>query len=130
MTNGNAGETIRRFASDNATTSGPAGSLAPSVLHHSPRGNRPVKRCAVVIPTKNGGPLFRRVVEGLQQQTCWSEVELIVVDSGSSDDTVAIARSGGAIVHTISPADFDHGATRDYGISLTSCEFILLTVQD
>lgn len=87
-------------------------------------------RASLVIPTKNGGELFRRVVEGLCDQSCWHEIEFIVIDSGSTDDTTAIALSAGAIVHTIPPEAFNHGATRDYGISLTSCENVILMVQD
>src|SRR6516162_1175322 len=87
-------------------------------------------RCSLVIPTKNGGDLFRQVVDGLRAQTCWKNVEFIVVDSGSTDETVSVARSAGAIVHTVPPAEFNHGATRDYGISLASCDYVVLMVQD
>ena len=87
-------------------------------------------RCSLVIPTKNGGYLFKRVVEGLRAQTCWKNVEFIVVDSGSTDDTISVARSAGAIVRTIPPNEFNHGATRDYGISLASCDYVVLMVQD
>lgn len=87
-------------------------------------------RASLVIPTKNGGELFRRVVERLRAQSCWNEIEFIVIDSGSTDDTTAISRSAAAIVHMIPPAKFNHGATRDYGISLTSCENVILMVQD
>ena len=86
--------------------------------------------CSLVIPTKNGGDLFKDVVRELQAQTCWGAVEFIVVDSGSSDDTVATARSAGARCVSIQPADFNHGATRDFGISLASCNRIALMVQD
>jgi rhamnosyltransferase len=86
--------------------------------------------CSLVIPTKNGGDLFRHVVDGLRAQTCWKNVEFIVVDSGSTDETISVARSAGAIVHTIPPIEFNHGATRDYGISLASCDYVVLMVQD
>jgi len=86
--------------------------------------------CSLVIPTKNGGELFRRAVERLCAQTCWPRVEFIVVDSGSTDDTPAVARSAGAVVHSIAADAFNHGATRDYGISLASCNAVILMVQD
>ena len=87
-------------------------------------------RCSLVIPTKNGGVVFRHVVDGLRAQTCWKNVEFIVVDSGSTDETVSIARSAGATVYTIPPTEFNHGATRDYGISHASCDYVVLMVQD
>ena len=86
--------------------------------------------CSVVIPTKNGGRLFERVLCGLQAQTCWADVQLIVVDSGSNDGTPDLARQFGALVHEISPEQFNHGATRDFGISLAASENVILLVQD
>lgn len=75
------------------------------------------ERCSVAIPTKNGGALFERVLENLRQQNIWDSVELLVVDSGSTDGTVEAARRAGAKVMQIPPEVFSHGATRDYGIS-------------
>ena len=86
--------------------------------------------CSVVIPTKNGGVHFSRSLAGLQQQTIWKSVELIVVDSGSTDGTLEAARSAGARVIEIPPEEFNHGATRDYGISVASGEVVVLMVQD
>lgn len=86
--------------------------------------------CSVVIPTKNGGALFAKVLDGLAQQTLWSRTELIVVDSGSQDNTVEIAKQAGAKVFQIPSVEFNHGTTRDYAISLTSSENIILIVQD
>lgn len=86
--------------------------------------------CSLVIPTKDGGPLFKRAIAALKQQTCWERVEFIVVDSQSRDDTVAVARAAGAKVFEISAADFNHGATRDFAISKASTDYVVLMVQD
>jgi rhamnosyltransferase len=86
--------------------------------------------CSVVIPTKNGGELFGVVLEGLRRQTIWSEVELIVVDSGSTDQTVMLAEQVGATIYRIPQEQFNHGATRDFGISKSNCEKVVLMVQD
>ena len=107
--------------------------LLHSSVAESPKGapaSSDGYRCSLVIPTKNAGDLFRHVVDGLRAQTCWKNVEFIVVDSGSTDETVSVARSAGAIVHTIPPTEFNHGTTRDYGISLASCEYVVVMVQD
>ena len=88
------------------------------------------ERCSVVIPTKNGGGLFERVLENLQRQNIWGSVELLVVDSGSTDGTVEAARRAGAKVIQIPPGEFNHGATRDYGISQARSEIVVLMVQD
>lgn len=86
--------------------------------------------CCVVIPTKNGGALFLKVLGALARQTIWDRTELIVVDSGSQDDTVFFAKRAGARVFEIPPEEFNHGATRDYGISKANSEYIILMVQD
>lgn len=86
--------------------------------------------CSLVIPTKDAGALFQRVLGGLQAQTFWKDVEFIVVDSGSRDDTVALARAAGARVFTIPPHEFNHGATRDFAIAQASSPYVVLSVQD
>lgn len=86
--------------------------------------------CSIVIPTKNGGDLFCKVLAALAEQTLWNYTELIIIDSGSQDDTVARAKQAGAKVIEIPAHEFNHGATRDYGISLASSEYVILTVQD
>jgi len=87
-------------------------------------------RCSLVIPTKNGGPLFKAAIGALENQTYWVQTEFIVIDSGSSDNTVEIARNAGAKIVEIPPESFNHGATRDLGISIASCELVVLMVQD
>lgn len=86
--------------------------------------------CSLVIPTKDGGPLFKRVIAGLQAQTRWKDVEFIIIDSQSSDDTVETAREAGAKVFAIPASQFNHGATRDYAISQASSNRVVLMVQD
>lgn len=85
---------------------------------------------SIVIPTKNGGELFRNAIKQLQMQNLWKKSELIVIDSGSTDGTVDIARAAGARVYEIPAEEFNHGATRDLGIALATCEYIILMVQD
>ncbi len=85
---------------------------------------------SIVIPTKNGGELFKEAIERLKVQKLWQQSELIVIDSGSKDGTVDIARASGAKVFEIPPGEYNHGATRDLGITHSSCEHVILMVQD
>jgi rhamnosyltransferase len=85
---------------------------------------------SVVIPTFNAGPGFRELLSRLDAQEGDFEREIVVVDSGSTDGTAELAARYGAVMHSVSKASFDHGATRDLGISLSSGEFVALTVQD
>ncbi|MDB9527018.1 glycosyltransferase family 2 protein [Oscillatoria sp. CS-180] len=85
---------------------------------------------SIVIPTKDGGDLFEEVLQKLEKQIYPGNVELLVVDSGSSDKTADYARYYGAKVHDIDPRTFNHGLTRNFGIGLASGEIIVLMTQD
>jgi len=91
-------------------------------------GGRPV--VSVVILTLNAGPGFEELLRRVSGQRGDFELELVVVDSGSTDGTVELARRYGAAVHRISKRDFNHGATRNLGISLSRGEYVALLVQD
>ena len=116
------------FASQEAVTH----EALAALMAHPPTlaGTKKPFACSLVIPTKNGGDLFKTVVAGLQRQTIWPNVEFIIVDSGSTDDTIAIAKAAGAECYTIPPSEFNHGSTRDFAIGKASSNIIVLTVQD
>jgi glycosyltransferase involved in cell wall biosynthesis len=87
-------------------------------------------RVSVVIPTFNAGPEFEELLKRISMQEGDFDVETLVVDSGSTDGTVELARRYGAIVHRIPQTEFNHGATRNLGISRARGEYVALTVQD
>jgi rhamnosyltransferase len=49
----------------------------------------------------------------LLEQKADAELEIVAVDSASTDDTVKVLEEFGATVLAIDPADFDHGLTRN-----------------
>jgi rhamnosyltransferase len=83
---------------------------------------------SIIIPTKNAGADFRHTLDVIRNQT--RESELVVVDSGSSDDTPALARQFGAKTISIAPQSFNHGETRNLGIRCSDGEFCVMLVQD
>jgi rhamnosyltransferase len=85
---------------------------------------------SVLIPVKNGGEDLRRCLERVRAQRVDAETELIVVDSGSTDGSVELARSFGAIVFEIPPDRFDHGATRNYAAARARGDRLVFTSQD
>ena len=66
----------------------------------------------------------------LSAQNANFSYEILVVDSGSVDGTIERARRYGATVHQIPGAEFNHGETRNLGISLSRGEYVALLVQD
>ncbi len=76
----------------------------------------------VIIPTLNAGQGLRRLLGAIAGQTVAHE--LLVIDSSSSDDTVAIAKSFGAKTIVIRQEDFDHGGTRSLAVEHARGEFL------
>ncbi len=85
---------------------------------------------SILIPTKNAGDLFDDVLAGLKNQDFPGEKELVVIDSGSTDGTLAAARRAGARILSVAPRDFNHGRTRDDGIRSCQGEIVVLLTQD
>jgi rhamnosyltransferase len=85
---------------------------------------------SVVIPVKDGGEDLRRCLDGLARQTIDDEVEVVVVDSSSTDGSAELARERGASVHVIPVAEFNHGSTRNLGAELARGDLLVFTSQD
>lgn len=82
------------------------------------------------MPTWNAGPLLDEVLASVNALEGVTFDELVAVDSGSKDGTQQRLRAAGFDVHTIPQREFDHGSTRDLGISRTTGDFVVLLVQD
>jgi len=99
--------------------------------HTNSENIKPIeKKVSVVIPTKNGGPDFEYTLEKIRSQDGIKEIETIIIDSGSLDDTVKLAEKFDATVYCIKPEDFNHGETRNYGAEKATGDYILFMVQD
>lgn len=85
---------------------------------------------SIVIPTKNGGELFERVLNAVFSQKTKYEYEVICVDSGSTDDTIDIIKKFPCRLFEIQPSEFGHGKTRNYGAAQGTGEFIIFLTQD
>jgi glycosyltransferase involved in cell wall biosynthesis len=86
-----------------------------------------VKTVSVVIPVRNGERYLQELLAALQAE---SVTEILVIDSGSRDRSVEIARHAGVDVIEISPGSFAHGRTRNLGAAHTSGELICFLTQD
>jgi rhamnosyltransferase len=85
---------------------------------------------SVIIPVRNGGEDLRRCLEAIRRQETGEEVEIVVVDSSSTDGSAELARSQGARVEVIPVEEFNHGATRNRGAELARGDMLVFTSQD
>lgn len=85
---------------------------------------------SVIIPTHNAAAYLGAQLDALLAQTVAAEI--IVIDSGSEDDTVAIAGRYGERVKVmeIPAGTFDHGGTRHDALAQSKGEFVCFLTQD
>jgi glycosyltransferase involved in cell wall biosynthesis len=81
--------------------------------------------CSLIIRAYNEARRLPRLLEGVKRQTV-TEVELILVDSGSTDDTVKIAESYGAKIIHIQPQEFTFGRSLNLGLAAASHELVVI----
>jgi len=86
-------------------------------------------RTSLIIPTRNASSHLARLLPALKMQTLQPD-EMLVVDSASSDDTVARFREFGARVEVIDARDFNHGGTRRWASEQVSGEALIVMTQD
>lgn len=85
---------------------------------------------SVVLPVRNGGEQFAHLrlhLETLQER---HGIEIVVVDSGSSDTTAEDAERSGFRVHRIAPEEFGHGRTRNLGVRLATGDVVCFLTHD
>jgi glycosyltransferase involved in cell wall biosynthesis len=69
---------------------------------------------SIVIRARNEGPFLGRLLRGIALQDV-AEAEVVLVDSGSTDDTRAIAAAGGCRVIDVAPERFTYGHALNLG---------------
>lgn len=81
--------------------------------------------CSIVIRAYNEEKHIGRLLEGIRQQTL-KDVEIILVDSGSTDGTVSVAEAFGARVVRIPSAEFTFGRSLNFGVQAATREFVVI----
>jgi rhamnosyltransferase len=92
-------------------------------VRRSPRGKSP--RCSLVIRAFNEERHIGRLLVGVQNQTV-RPVEVILVDSGSTDATLAIASQYAVRILHIKPASFSFGRSLNLGCDAARGEFVVI----
>lgn len=98
-------------------------------IHHSIDIEDDIK-VSVIIPTLNGGDVLKKVVHKLLHQKAPWRYEIIIVDSGSNDNSIDFIKNKNIILHQIDKSDFQHGRTRNLAIEMSQGEYIAVLTQD
>lgn len=85
---------------------------------------------SIVVPTLNAGSRFEHLCRHLAQVRARYGVEVMVIDSRSTDGTPERARAAGLNVHAIERSSFGHGRTRNLGVRLTTGDVVAFLTQD
>jgi rhamnosyltransferase len=87
-------------------------------------------RASVVIPVKDGAAHLPALLPALRAQEVEGGLEIVAVDSGSTDGSVEILQAAGARVFRIPAAEFDHGETRNRLAREARAPFVVFLTQD
>lgn len=85
---------------------------------------------SIVVPTRNGLTTLPALLDAVAAQRIDADVELVAVDSSSTDGTAELLKARANRVVSIAVSDFDHGRSRNLGVEHSTGELVVLTVQD
>jgi glycosyltransferase involved in cell wall biosynthesis len=81
--------------------------------------------CSIIIRSFNEEKHIGKLLEGIKKQTLYAQTEIILVDSGSTDDTVKIALEYGVKVVSIKPEEFSFGRALNKGCDAAKGAYLL-----
>lgn len=94
------------------------------------------QKLSIIVPIYNGEKRIKRCIESILHQT-YSNIELILIDDGSSDSSYEIAediirteKEAGREIVLLRQENRGVASTRNYGISLASGEYVTFVDQD
>jgi rhamnosyltransferase len=85
---------------------------------------------SIVIPTRNAGERLDHLLAAVRSQAGDFTSELVAIDSGSTDGTLARLKAAGAAVLEVPAETFNHGQTRNQALARCAGVFAILLVQD
>lgn len=99
--------------------------LGLGIKNNYPMVNNYVPTCSIVIRCCNEGEHIGKLLRSLMQQT-FQDFEIILVDSGSTDDTLDIARGYPVRILSINPEIFSFGRSLNLGCREARGEYIVI----
>ncbi|MBB1284674.1 glycosyltransferase family 2 protein [Flavisolibacter sp. BT320] len=89
-----------------------------------------MNKISVVIPVRNGESTLDKCLQSIRSQTLSDAIEIIVLDSMSTDRSREIALKYNARIIPVTEGSFNHGLTRNLGVEHANADLVYLTVQD
>jgi rhamnosyltransferase len=85
----------------------------------------------VAILTYNGEEFLKDLLNAIFAQKTKRKIEVLVIDSGSTDGTLKILEDYSKVrLHQIPNSEFGHGKTRNLAVEMAKGEYILFLTQD
>jgi glycosyltransferase involved in cell wall biosynthesis len=107
--------------------------MSNSGLHPAPQANGGVfledESASIIIPTFNGGSRIGSCLDSLVDQTTGRNVEILVVDDGSTDNTASVVR-GYSSVRLIAQTNAGPASARNRGAMEAKGKILLFTDDD
>lgn len=97
---------------------------------HAQKNTSVYSNVTIIIPTYNGEKELPLLLKSISAQKGIEDPEVLIIDSGSTDKTLTIAKEYGARVVKIPQSEFNHGLTRNKAAQLAKGNFLIFTVQD
>ena len=96
-----------------------------------PENDTPTALATVAVLTYNGDTYLEEILRAVEEQRIDGEVDILVIDSGSTDRTLQIAAGHPHVrLHEIPNSEFGHGKTRNLAARLARGEFIAYLTHD
>lgn len=84
---------------------------------------------SIIILTKNAGREFEKTLKMVFNQK-HDDFEVLIIDSGSTDNTLDMAREFETKIYEIKPEEFHHSKTRNLGAELSIGDYLVYLSQD
>ena len=84
----------------------------------------------MIIPTYNAGKDFDFIISQIFAQKLEGDFEVLIIDSGSKDTTLEVARKYPVRIEIIPNIEFTHGGTRNMGARLAESPYLIFMSHD
>jgi rhamnosyltransferase len=85
---------------------------------------------SIALVTRNGATTLPALLEAVRRQRVDADIEIVAVDSSSTDGSAALLERSVDRFVSIAPQTFNHGLTRNLAIEQARGELVVLLVQD